>query len=59
MIDKGTLYSKDNSLTLNIFEDNKEELVEIGMNLIPIKFINLKEFNRFDLINNKELNKNV
>ena len=46
----GMLFAKDNSLKLKIFEDNKEKLVAIGMNLIPIKFINLREFEKFDLI---------
>lgn len=44
------LKAKDKSLSLEVFAEDNIELVQIGMNLIPIKFINLQEFERWEII---------
>lgn len=46
----GILEAKDKSIKIDILKENNEEFVQIGMNTIPIKFINLREFERWDII---------
>lgn len=48
----GQLVAKDNSLKLDIFRENDIEFVQIGMNILELKFINLKEFERWEEITN-------
>ena len=45
------LYSKtEKSFKLEIYSENNQEFVEINDKLVEIKYINLREFERFEII---------
>lgn len=52
----GYLVAEDHTMILDIFKENNIEIVLVGMNLVELKYFNLKEFTRYkDLIpDNKE-----
>lgn len=47
------LFTRDNNLKLEVYSENKQEYVKIKREFIPARYINMREFERFERIEKK------
>lgn len=47
------LYTRDNNLKLEVYTEDNQEYVKIKREFIPARYINMREFERFEIIEKK------